>query len=79
MDKEITRMFVSSLMFALVLSAVCLWPDWSVKGGSTITVPDDYSTIQGAINNAVNGDTILVKAGIYHEHVVVLMATTQDT
>ena len=30
-----------------------------------IVVPDDYPTIQEAINNAVGGDMISVKAGIY--------------
>ena len=30
----------------------------------TITVPDDYSTIQAAINNAANGDTIYIKKGV---------------
>ncbi|MDH7477489.1 MAG: pectinesterase family protein [Candidatus Bathyarchaeota archaeon] len=37
----------------------------------TIIVPDDYSTIQEAIDNANAGDTVYVKAGIYYEHVVV--------
>jgi parallel beta-helix repeat protein len=37
----------------------------------TIVVPIDYLTIQGAINTAVDGDTILVKSGIYHENLVV--------
>jgi parallel beta-helix repeat protein len=36
-----------------------------------ITVPDDYPTIQEAINHAKDGDTIVVKAGTYHEHVTV--------
>ena len=31
----------------------------------TIVVPDDYSTIQEAVSNAVDGDTVLVKNGIY--------------
>ena len=31
----------------------------------TIVVPDDYPTIQGAIGNASDGDTIYVKKGIY--------------
>jgi parallel beta-helix repeat protein len=38
---------------------------------ATIVVPDDFLAIQEAINNAVDGDTIFVKAGTYYEHVVV--------
>ena len=37
----------------------------------TIIVPDDYPTIQDAINNAVDGDAIYVKVGTYYENVVV--------
>jgi len=37
----------------------------------TIVVPDDYSTIQGAINKASEGDTIFVSSGVYFEHVTV--------
>jgi len=54
-----------------------------VKPESTILVPDDYSTIQEAINNAIAGDTILVSGGPYVENLVInksvaLIATTQD-
>ncbi len=31
----------------------------------TIVVPDDYSTIQEAVDNAAEGDTVFVKKG-YH-------------
>jgi parallel beta-helix repeat protein len=37
----------------------------------TLIVPDDYPTIQQAINAAASGDTIYVRAGTYYEHVVV--------
>jgi len=36
---------------------------------STIIVPDDYSTIQGAIDASFNGDQIIVREGIYIEHI----------
>src|SRR3972149_1143518 len=39
----------------------------SASAGSVIVVPDDYSTIQAAIDNANDGDSILVKPGIYFE------------
>jgi len=38
---------------------------------TTLTVPDNYPTIQVAINAAVSGSTILVKNGTYTENVVI--------
>jgi nitrous oxidase accessory protein len=44
----------------------------SVKATSkTIIVPDNYSTIQEAIDNASEGDTIYIKKGVYVENPVV--------
>lgn len=37
----------------------------------TIIVPDDYSTIQDAIGNASEGDTVFVKSGIYSENLTI--------
>lgn len=71
MNESFTRAFISGLLFTLLLSVVCLASNWIVTMSSAIVVPDDYSTIQEAINNAVEGDTIFVKTGIYYEHVVV--------
>ena len=50
----------------------------------TIVVPNDYSTIQDAIDNAVEGDTIFVKTGIYDETIKIekslsLVGENQET
>jgi len=37
----------------------------------TLVVPDNYPTIKAALENAVDGDTVLVKKGVYHENLKV--------
>jgi nitrous oxidase accessory protein NosD len=55
--------FLSETPVSLTLTA---------QGGPlTFVVPDDYSSIQEAINNAISGDTIFVRSGTYNEHVTV--------
>jgi nitrous oxidase accessory protein len=41
----------------------------------TIVVPDDYATIQEAIGNASEGDTVFVRSGTYEEHTLVINKT----
>jgi|YelNatPaOPRAMG01_1025707.scaffolds.fasta_scaffold61531_1 nitrous oxidase accessory protein len=38
---------------------------------STIVVPDDYPTIQEAVDNATAGDKVFVKNGVYYEQIVI--------
>lgn len=45
-------------------------------GGATVTVPDDYPTIQSAIENATDYDTLFVKDGLYEEVVIVYKPLT---
>jgi len=41
----------------------------TLLNATIINVPDDFPTIQEAINNSVNGDTILVATGTYYENI----------
>ncbi|MCK4970056.1 MAG: right-handed parallel beta-helix repeat-containing protein, partial [Thermoplasmata archaeon] len=58
------------LMIALAITAMALAMT-SAAEGATIVVPDDYGTIQEAIDNASAGDTIRIHAGSYTESLVV--------
>ena len=54
------------LILALIISSVVGF--LSVKAEpKTIIVPDDYGTIEDAVTNAIQGDTIFVKKGTYYE------------
>jgi nitrous oxidase accessory protein len=57
-----------TLLLVLVLAASSIVSVLSVKAEArTIVVPDDYATISLAIENALDGDTVFVKRGTYHE------------
>jgi len=59
---------------AFMLVFACTWVlQFNVQSVSaisqTIVVPEDYSTINEAVNHASSGDTVLVNSGVYHENV----------
>ncbi len=53
--------------FNYVAALVATLAITTIASAATITVPGDFATIQGAINNAADGDTILVSNGSYNE------------
>ncbi len=68
------KKIVSTFALFLVLSfIVVLIPEIGILQAEprTIVIPDDYASIQEAINNANKGDIIMVKAGTYYENVIV--------
>ena len=66
-------LFYLAAAAALVLVAL---PVGVVVGGAVVYVPDDYPTIQQAVDNAAAGDTIVVRDGTYQENVAVNKALT---
>lgn len=71
--KEIMKKAYSGIMLMMQLISV-LTLAFGIQQAksefSTIVVPDDYATIQKAVDAANLGDTIYVRAGIYRENVV---------
>ena len=66
---------VFALIFALLVSSM-VGMQSAKSNFSTLTVPNDFPTIQTAIDNAFAGQTIFVKAGIYHEQYI--LSETQN-
>ena len=54
-----------------ILSLSFFWEPESCCS-ATLSVPEDYATIQGAINSALDGDTVLVAPGDYRENLKIL-------
>ena len=69
MRQSIHKLVIGSLLAgALALSGAA---GLSGSGGQVWHVPGDFPTIQGAVDAAAEGDTILVAPGVYTERVVV--------
>ena len=66
---------ITTIMITLFLASMLVIA-FPVKAETTIIVPDDYPTIQEAVNHAIDGDTIDVRAGTYPETVSVVGFTS---
>jgi hypothetical protein len=65
------RTLVLSIMVTVFLGSilVCAFPYANFLNSPTLTVPDNYPTIQAAVNAASDGDAISVRSVTYSEHV----------
>jgi parallel beta-helix repeat protein len=78
-NKRGSNLLALSICLALIASGVAvdatlgndtLNPD-TASSHSIIHVPDDFAKIQGAVDNAIAGDMIIVSGGTYNENVKV--------
>jgi nitrous oxidase accessory protein len=76
-QREAAATVKASVILLMILLSSFLWT-WPVPQAISepTRVPDDYQTIQEAINAAQLGDSIIVKGGVYHEHVIVNRSVT---
>lgn len=70
------RRTLSLIVILLITAASVMVLEPAKAEGRTLTVPTDYPTIKEAIQNATDGDTILVKQGTYNESIVIDRAIT---
>ena len=74
-NKTICKILVVSIVLAIVVSGIAVGANTRVSdsnislSSSTIHVPGDFDTIQEAVWNAAEGDTIIVASGTYRETV----------
>jgi parallel beta-helix repeat protein len=61
------------LLFLILFVAplVAIQPAPVKAASKTIVVPEDYSTIQAAVDRSSSGDTVLVKSGTYYQNVTI--------
>jgi nitrous oxidase accessory protein NosD len=70
-EREISlRKIITLALIFVSLTSLCSVAFQSTRANPrTLVVPDDYSTIQAAVDNATAGDTVFVKKGTYREEV----------
>ena len=73
-QKQVTKKLITlAFIFLATLCAIHIHLSHASK---TIVVPENYPTIGAAVDNALPGDTILVKSGVYNENLLINKSLT---
>jgi parallel beta-helix repeat protein len=73
------RELVKSLALITILIAIAgTVTIQGTRASKTLIVPDEYPTINAAVNQASAGDTVLVKSGVYHENIQINKSLTLE-
>jgi parallel beta-helix repeat protein len=75
-EPKMKRVKIRLLSVLCLIFALSLLPTLPAKASATIYVPDNYTTIQAAVNAASPGDTIVVRDGTYTENINVNKSLT---
>lgn len=83
--KTVDRKLIYILIGVAVVAVIAIVLLTTISfGGSGVTVPDKYATIQEAIDAAEDGDEIVVQVGVYRENIdfkgknIILRSTDPD-
>jgi parallel beta-helix repeat protein len=72
MPKKSKILFLTLILALMVGSFITIHVEpVKAETGKTITVPTDFPSISSAVGNATEGDTIVVRGGVYHENLVI--------
>ena len=78
-DGDMKRALILMLGLIVVFMSIRWMVNLSVGSASkTLVVPNDYPTIGAAINQASQGDVILVKSGTYYENIQINKSLTLE-
>ncbi len=69
-------MTLNRRFFVGMIAVMTVWGMSTAQSAEDISVPKDYQTIQLAVDNAVDGDTIIVEPGTYNESITLKSGVT---
>ena len=76
---QVRKQIIKTLAVIIILFSALWTLNLQVsKASATLTVPDNYSTINSAVTHASQGDIIFVRSGIYYENIQINTSLTLE-